>query len=153
MINKLLYTCKQGLAGWTDLLEVWLGQGDGVDSTPWGQRSRKQKERAVWISHISPKGLFLGDSRTSSSAQVLGVLLDLGATWFEGKITALSVMGENLWTCYFLHKTTSSSWRKVESCPEAKLNTDRLMLPKLFCHLQVPCYSFAHCGFLLNFTF
>ena len=140
MINKLLNTCKRGLALWTDLLEVWLGQGDGVGSTPWGQWGRKQEERVLWIPLIIPKGLPLGDSRTPSSAQVLGVLLDSGATWFAGKTTALSVMGKNLWTCYFLHKTTSSAWRKVESCPAATFKTGRLMLPNLFCHLQVPSY-------------
>lgn len=57
----------------------------------------------------TPKGLPLGDCRTLSPAQVLGVLLDSGTTWFAGKTTALSVMGKNLCTCYFLHETTSSA--------------------------------------------
>lgn len=123
-----------------------------VGSTPWGQCGRNREERALCISPIIPKGLPLGDSRTPSAAQVLGVLLDLGSTWFAGKTTALSVMGKNLWTAYFLDKTTSSAWRKVESCPAAKFKTDQLMFPKLFCHLRVPTYLLI-CTLLFSFEF
>lgn len=94
----------------------------------------------LWISLVTPQGIPLGDSRTASPAQIIGVLLDSGVTWLAGKTTALSVMGKNLRTCYFLHQTASSAWRKVESCPVAEFKTDLLMLPKVFCHLQVPSY-------------
>lgn len=111
-----------------------------MDSTPWGQWVRKREETVLWISSITPQGLPLGDSRRPSPAQVVGVLLDLGTTWFAGKTTALSVIGENLRIQYFLHKTTFSAGRKVESCFLAEFKTDILIVPKLFCHLQVPSY-------------
>jgi len=109
-----------------------------VGSTTWGQWGRKQVERVLWISPITPNELPPGDSRTWSPVQVLDVLLDSVATWFAGKTNTLSVMGK--WTCYFLHKTTSSAWRKVGSCPATKFKTDGLLFPKLFYHLQVPSY-------------
>lgn len=69
-------------------MRQWLGQHS------WGAMGQEAGGGSALDLPMHSYRAAPGDSRTSSPAQVLRVLLDSGATWLAGKSTALSVMGK-----------------------------------------------------------